>query len=145
MVLSQETAKIIAKALFYSSIQASIGSVLLSSSYSVRNFSKDQSTLQRAADALKGYVIMSIVWTIATMLALYGAYGCFGALVGLAANLAMIAWIVITYFQAFKDCVKEHNLTMPSTMTTIEWIIAGGVLALATTGVYCYGEWGPVK
>ena len=53
-----ELAKIVAKAVFYASIQASIGSVEMSSKFSVLNFSKDQEILQRAADALRGYAMV---------------------------------------------------------------------------------------
>ena len=44
--------KLMGKAILLASIQASIGSVEMSSKFSVINFSKDQRTLQAAADAL---------------------------------------------------------------------------------------------
>ena len=63
---SKEIAKAVAKSIFYSSIIASIGSVEMSSKFSVMNFSKDQQTLQRAADALKSFIIVGAIWSIGT-------------------------------------------------------------------------------
>ena len=44
--------KLIGKSILFASMQFAIGSVEMSSKFSVKNFSKDQDTLQNAADAL---------------------------------------------------------------------------------------------
>src|SRR3990172_11685321 len=85
--------KILGQAIFYSSIQAAIGSVEMSSRFSVMNFSKDQETLQNAADALRSYLYVALMWTFATVLVLYSQYGFSGAIVGFIANMAYIGWI----------------------------------------------------
>ena len=56
--------KMIGEAILLASIQFSIGSVEMSSKFSVKNFSKDQETLQNAADALSDYLKIGIFWTI---------------------------------------------------------------------------------
>lgn len=115
-------AKTIAKAIFYASIQASIGSVEMSSKFSVMNFSKDQETLQRAADALKSYMIVGMIWTVGTMLALYASNGICGAYVGLGANLVMLGWIIISYIKAFKEAATRYGLQEPTVFTKTDWI-----------------------
>jgi len=105
--------KILGQAIFYSSIQAAIGSVEMSSKFSVINFAKDQEILQNAADALRNYLIIALLWTVATMMVLYSQYGKIGALVGFLANLAYIAWIYFSYIHSFKVAAKKYNLEMP--------------------------------
>jgi len=110
---SQNLAKAIAKAIFYASIQASIGSVEMSSKFSVMNFSKDQQTLQRAADALNSYIVIGVIWTIGTMLSLYSAYSTMGAFIGFIMNFIMMGWIVISYVQAFAVAAEQNGLEKP--------------------------------
>ena len=44
-------------------MQFSIGSVEMSSKFSVKNFSKDQHTLQNAAGALSDYMKIGLMWS----------------------------------------------------------------------------------
>lgn len=81
------------------------------------NFSKDQETLQRAADALRGYIIIATIWTIGTVLALWAIHGTCGLWAGLAANVIMGGWIVISYLKAFKDAADKNGLQMPVVFT----------------------------
>lgn len=130
----KEFAKVLGKAIFYSSLQSSIGAVEMSSKFSVMNFSKDQETLQRAADALRSYIIIGAVWTIGTVLALYASHGWCGAWLGLATNLVMMGWIIISYVKAFKEAAKNYHLEVPVVFTPTDWIyvtIGAGVLALS--------------
>ncbi len=133
-------ARVIGKAIFYASIQASIGSVELSSKFSVINFSKDQETLQRAADALRSYVIVAVVWTIGTILSLYASYGWCGAWIGLAANMVMMGWIIISYIHAFAEAAKRYHLEIPSVFSKNDWIIiVVGTLILLVGMAYLGG------
>lgn len=118
---NRELAKTIAKAIFYASIQASLGSVEMSSKFSVMNFSKDQITLQRAADALRSYIIIGIIWTIGTVLALYSSNGMCGGFVGLCANAVMMGWIIISYLKAFKEAAQHYNLQEPTLFSSNDW------------------------
>ena len=106
--------KILGQAIFYSSIQAAIGSVEMSSRFSVMNFSKDQETLQNAADALRSYLYVAIMWTLATVLVLYSQYSIEGAIVGIVANMAYVGWIYFSYVAAFKKAADKHGLQPPS-------------------------------
>lgn len=137
--MDRDLAKTVAKAIFYASIQASIGSVEMSSKFSVINFSKDQETLQRAADALKSYMIVGTIWTAGTMLALYASCGIPGAWVALAANAVMMGWIFISYINAFKEAAKRYNLKEPKLFTTAEWIGMSS-LSVATVGGLLYAQ-----
>lgn len=136
--MDSNLADMVGKALFLASGQASIGSVLLSSAYSVKNFSKDQKTLQSAGYALRSYIIMSCVWTIASMLTLYASSGCLGSAVALIFNLAMIAWIVITYMLAFREVVEEAQLKMPRVMHAFEYGFMLALLFGILYFMYCY-------
>jgi hypothetical protein len=130
----KEFAKVLGKAIFYSSLQSSIGAVEMSSKFSVMNFSKDQETLQRAADALRSYIIIGMIWTIGTVLALYASHGWCGAWLGLATNIVMMGWIIISYIKAFKEAAKQYNLKEPTVFAKNDWIyitVGAGVLALS--------------
>jgi hypothetical protein len=120
---NKQLAKIIGKAIFYSSILSSIGSVEMSSKFSVMNFSKDQETLQRAADALKSFIIVGCVWTVGSVLSLYASYGWCGAWIGLVASLIMMAWIVLSYLHAFNEAAKQYGLIYPTIFSKSDWII----------------------
>lgn len=143
MAAGSELAKIIGKALFYASIQTSIGSCAMSSIFSVLNFSKDQTILQRAADSLRHYVLLGSVWMIATVLVLYSSHGWCGAWIGLAASLVMMGWLVISYIYAFKQAAKENGLQDPTVFHKSDWILATiAVVVLAILIAYFGGYFG---
>jgi len=125
-------AKIIAKAIFYASIQSSIASVEMSSKFSVMNFSKDQTTLQRAADALRSYIWVGCLWAMGTVMALYASHGWVGALIGLFANIMMMMWTVVSYTKAFKKAAKDNNLKNPTVWDSKDTFVVIGV----TVGVF---------
>jgi hypothetical protein len=85
MIISKDKRvfKMLGEAILYSSIQFSIGSVELSSKFSVKNFSTDQLTLQNAADALMDYIKVSLIWAIGVTLLLFSKYGVIGAITSL--------------------------------------------------------------
>ena len=105
--------KIIGKSILFASMQFAIGSVEMSSKFSVKNFSKDQETLQHAADALRDYIIIGFLWTIGTCLIFYTSYGVFGIVVNLITNLLIVLWIYLSYLQSFKSASIKNNLQMP--------------------------------
>lgn len=105
--------KMLGQAIFYSSIQAAIGSVEMSSRFSVMNFSKDQDTLQNAADALRSYMYIAFTWAFATILVMYSQYGVYGAITGFLANLAYVCWIYFSYLGAFRTAAKKYKLVEP--------------------------------
>jgi len=109
-------ASLIGFAVMLASIQFSVGSVEMSSKFSVASFAKDQITLQRAADALRMYMYIALLWTAACCLVLFGAYGWMGATFGLVANMLVVAWIFASYFHSFKLACTRHSLEMPSIM-----------------------------
>lgn len=110
---TRELAKIVGQAIFYASIQASWGGVEMSSKFSVMNFAKDQETLQRAADALRSYIIIGVVWGLGTALALWAEHGQCGLWAAIAANIVLMAWIVLSYIKAFRFAAEQYNLVMP--------------------------------
>ena len=57
---------ILGKAILMASMQFAIGSVEMSSKFSVKNFSKDQRTLDNAIKALKDYMIIGSLWMLGT-------------------------------------------------------------------------------
>lgn len=85
----------------------------MSSKFSVVNFSKDQSTLQGAADALTGYLFIGSIWMLGSILINYGQYGWPGLMASLVANLVIMGWIVLSYIQAFNIAVKRYGLKFP--------------------------------
>lgn len=106
---SKRTLKMLGEAILYGSIQFSVGSVEMSSKFSVKNFSKDQDTLQNAADALMDYIKISFVWTLGVTLLLFSKYGLMGAISAIIANAVVVAWIYFSYVDAFKAAIKKDG------------------------------------
>lgn len=105
--------KMLGNAILLASIQASIGSVEMSSKFSVVNFSKDQETLQGAADALTGYLLIATIWTIGSAMISYGQYSIPGLVTSLLANLILVGWIYFSYLHSFRVAQKKYGLTYP--------------------------------
>lgn len=112
----------------------------MSSKFSVLNFSKDQATLQRAADALRSYMIIAVIWTVGTVLALYASHGWCGGWVGLAANVVMMSWIYFSYVSAFKAAALENHLQVPTVFSPTDWKFAlTGAVVLGGGAAYLGG------
>ncbi len=105
---------ILGEAILLSSMQFAIGSVEMSSKFSVKNFSKDQETIQCAADALSDYLIISIIWMIGTTLILYSNFGNIGIVLNIICNMIIILWIYFSYIKAFKEAATANKLKFPT-------------------------------
>ncbi len=105
--------KMIGEAILLASIQFSIGSVEMSSKFSVKNFSKDQETLQNAADALSDYLKIGIFWTIGVAILEYSNYGMLGAITAVLANLLIMIWVYVSYLQSFRIAAEKYKLEKP--------------------------------
>jgi hypothetical protein len=77
---------IIGDAILYSSISFAIGSVAMSSVYSIRNFTKDQRTLDNGVCAFKDYLVIALVWAIGVTLILYSTAKMRGLIAALVSN-----------------------------------------------------------
>jgi hypothetical protein len=108
---------ILGKSILFASMQFAIGSVEMSSKFSVKNFSSDQATLDNAVSALRDYIIIGFLWTFGTSLIFYVNYGIKGLLLNILSNFSIIAWIYISYQMAFKDAAKRNNLVVKSLFT----------------------------
>ena len=111
--MDNNTLKMVGEAILYSSIQFAIGSVEMSSKFSVKNFSKDKETLDNAIEALYDYMKIASIWTIGVALLLYSSYGLTGFLVGLVANLVIIIWIYMSYIEAFRIAANKYGYKCP--------------------------------
>lgn len=105
--------KMLGNAILLASIQASIGSVEMSSKFSVVNFSKDQETLQGAADALTGYLMIALVWTMGSAMISYGQYSTPGLITSVVANMVLVGWIYFSYLHSFQVAREKYGLTFP--------------------------------
>ena len=110
----KSTVTIMGKAILFASMQFAIGSVEMSSKFSVKNFSKDQITLQHAADALSDYIIIGVFWTLGTCMMFWGSYGMKGAVINLLANSLIMAWIIASYKSSFQYACNSGGLLMPT-------------------------------
>lgn len=102
------------EAILLASMQFAIGSVEMSSKFSVRNFSKDQETIQNAADALSDYLRIGLLWTFGLTMLFYAKHEKIGAIIALITNLLIIAWIYFSYLTSFEYAAKANNLNMPT-------------------------------
>lgn len=105
--------KMMGKALMLSAQQYAIGSVLMSSTYSVKNFSKDQVILNNAADALRNYFYVGFLWLASNAMVLGATYGFNGVLAATIANAAVMTWIYVIYKKSFEDAAQMYNLKFP--------------------------------
>lgn len=110
---SKESMIMLGEAILMASMQFSIGSVEMSSKFSVKNFSKDQDTLQNAADALSDYLKVGFMWTFGLTIMFYARYDKVGASLSIIINLLIISWIYWSYTQAFDIACKNNNLSCP--------------------------------
>jgi hypothetical protein len=118
MVSSQKGTKsamlVIGKSLLFAGIQFSLGSVEMSSKFSVKNFSKDQETLDNAIKALRDYNLVALIWMLGTCLVFYSNYQLLGLLSSLITNLVFVLWINLTYYSAFNEAAKKYGLKVHS-------------------------------
>ncbi len=114
--------KVVGKAILFASMQFAIGSVEMSSKFSVKNFSKDQDTLQNAADALSDYMIIGLFWTVGTSFVFFASYGWHGLVANLVANFGILLWIYASYINAFRQASKANNLQMPKMFKDL-WLL----------------------
>jgi Na+-driven multidrug efflux pump len=112
-IQNSNSAALVGRALFLSGIVFSLGSVEMSSRFSIQNFAKDQTILQSAADALSNFIVIALIWTVASTLVLYAEWGMLGLWWGLATNMVFSGWIIITYLLTFKRVAKRQGLEFP--------------------------------
>ena len=105
--------KLIGKSILFASMQFAIGSVEMSSKFSVKNFSKDQDTLQNAADALSDYLIIGLLWSFGTSLIFYSNYKWIGVIINIAINFSIMYWIYWSYIKSFKSACDKYGLEKP--------------------------------
>jgi hypothetical protein len=113
MTKHRGSAYILGKSILFASMQFAIGSVEMSSKFSVKNFSKDQETLNHAVEALSDYIIIGLLWTLGTNLIFYANYGIQGLLYNSLCNIGIIFWIYYSYMKAFNLAAKVSGLTIP--------------------------------
>ena len=101
------------EAILLASMQFSIGSVEMSSKFSVKNFSKDQETLQNAADALIDYVRIGILWTFGLCILFYAKYNIEGFIMVLFTNILIMSWIYYSYLSCFNSAITKFKLQQP--------------------------------
>ena len=106
--------KAVGEAIVFASIQFSIGSVEMSSKFSVMNFSKDQETLQNAAYALTDYLKIALLWNVGTSLIMYSNFGLYGLIVNVIINAVIVGWIMYSYHICFQHAAKKYNLKYPN-------------------------------
>ena len=102
------------EAIILSSVQYAIGSVEMSSKFSVKNFSVSQDVIQNAADALSDYITIGVIWAISNILIMYAKYGWCGAIASAVSNLVILWWMYDSYVKAFKVAADKHKLQMPT-------------------------------
>jgi hypothetical protein len=111
--MSKPLTYMIGKAVLFASMQFAIGSVEMSSKFSVKNFSKDQITLDHAMVALSDYIVIALVWTLGTSFIFYTNYGIPGLITNIICNGIIITWITLTYKRSFQYAAKKYGLVEP--------------------------------
>lgn len=112
-MLDPVTIKVIGKSIMLASQSYAIGSVLMSSIFSVSNFSKDQDTLNNAAEALRMYLKVGGLWAASNMMVLGASYGWLGITAAFTMNALIMYWIYYIYIKAFTEAARKYNLKNP--------------------------------
>lgn len=115
----QKMAKVVGKSILLAGFLVALGSVEMSSRFSVMNFSKDDDTLQRAADALSAFVVIGMMWALGSTAVLYASYKWVGFWSGIVSNGLILSWIYFSYMAAFRKASKRHDLKMPVMFQTL--------------------------
>ena len=106
--------KIIGKSILFASMQFAIGSVEMSSKFSVKNFSTSDDVLQNACDALCDYLIIGLLWTLGTSLIFYTSYKWNGVIINVSINFAIMYWIYWSYMKSFEYAMSKNKLSPPT-------------------------------
>jgi hypothetical protein len=114
MSLGQLSVELIAESLIFGSVQYSLASCLMSSVFSVRNFSKDQQTLNNAVGALCEFLKVAIVWFAITSALMYYSHGTKGFVVTFILTLVIVGWLTWIYEKAFREAACKNHLHKPS-------------------------------
>lgn len=110
---NKETLILIGDITIAATVQFVIANLLMTSTFNIVHFAKKQITLQHAANHLSNYIKISLVCTFALVLLFYAKNDIVGALISLIINILMIVSIYISYTEAFKVSVKNHDLDYP--------------------------------
>ena len=110
---NKEYYEVFGEAILLASMQFAIGSVEMSSKFSVKNFAKDQETLQNSVDALSDYLKIALMWTFGLSILFYARYDVIGVVMSILTNAVIVFWIYYSYIKAFKIAAKENNLKVP--------------------------------
>ena len=108
-----EYAILFGEAILLAAVQFTIVLVEISSKSSVKNHSKDQETLQNAADALTDYLQIGMLWTFGLSVLFYVKYDVEGLAMILITNILIMAWIYYSYVNCFNYAAKKYNLVDP--------------------------------
>ena len=119
MTNGQKMAKVVGKSILLAGFLVALGSVEMSSRFSVMNFSKDSETLQRAADALSAFMVIGSVWALGSTFVLYASYKWIGFWCGLFSNSLILGWIYFSYSAAFAKASQKEGLEMPKMFQTL--------------------------
>jgi hypothetical protein len=105
----QRMAYLLGAALVFAILQFSISNVQIIHKFVVSKVNT-QDDLENLAEDVKVYLVIAIIWTIATMLILYEEYGNLGILFGFVTNFIIIMWIYLSYRHAVRTAIKKHDL-----------------------------------
>ena len=106
--------KLFGQIIIFATIQSIIGSVEMSNKFCLISVTKDQETLQRAADGLTLYIIFGLFWTLGNASYFYSVYKKPGLIYALFANILMMFIIVFNYINLFNKACKKYNLKFPN-------------------------------
>jgi hypothetical protein len=118
MTQGQKIAKVAGKSILLAGFLVALGSVEMSSRFSVMNFAKNDEVLQNAANALSAFMFIGMIWSIGATAVLYASYSTFGFLCGVISNAVILGWMYFSYVAAFKKAAAANGLKEPEMFKT---------------------------
>lgn len=109
----KETLILIGDITIATTVQFVIANLLMTTTYNIIHFYKNQISLQHAANHLSNYIKISLICTMALVLLFYAKNDIIGAIITLIINILIIIFIYVNYTEAFKVSAKNNNLDYP--------------------------------
>jgi len=109
--IAEYYAEIMGQALLFAVLQMSISTVELENRSDVYRI-KTKEDLVIVQESLKTYVQIAILWTIASILILFGKFGFVGGIAALVCNVIILLWVYFTYKNAINLTAKKNKISL---------------------------------
>ena len=102
--------EIVGKVLVSTTVQATLGSLEMSSRLMIRNFVITQEEADEFINEMRAYIFIGSLWTAGTTFLMYSMHQYLGASLNLLFNLLAMAWIIYRRYPVYVKTATKHGL-----------------------------------